>query len=127
MLLDSQNNLCIPNLLVLMMNQLKFRKGNRTIACWEKAQSAETIVCSESQCKVRKVKAILPESQSSECYPPQRRSNSCNAVPRSKWYAINAIDERSGVIRRFWSGRRGLPYIRGIKRTNGIPKRIEPP
>ncbi|KAA3631286.1 MAG: hypothetical protein DWQ02_16605 [Bacteroidetes bacterium] len=125
--MDSQNNPCIPNLLVLVMNQLKSRKGNGTIACCEKAQSSETVVWSESHCKIRKVKAILPESQSPECYPPQRRINSRNVVPREKWYAINAIEERSGAIKRFWSGHRGLPSIGGIKGTNGIPKRIEPP
>lgn len=125
--MDNQNYPCIPNLLVLVMNQLKSRKGNGTIACWEKAQSPETVVWSESQCKIRKVKAILPESQSPECYPPQRRINSRNVVPREKWYATNAIEEGSSAIRYFWSGHRGLPFIEGIKGTNGIPKRIEPP
>ena len=126
-LLDNQSNPCIPNLLVLVMNQLKSRKGNGTIACWEKAQSPETVVWSESQCKIRKVKAILPESQSSECYPPQWRINGQNAMPCRKWFAMRTINERSGAIKRFWSGHHGLPSIRGIKGANGVPKRIEPP
>lgn len=127
MLLDNQNILCIPDLLVLMMNRLRFRKGNGKIACQEKAQSPEIVVGSASQCKICKVKAILPESQSSECYPPQRRINGRNVVPRSKWFAVKATKEKSDAVRHFWSGQRGLPSIRGIKRANGAPKHIEPP
>ena len=80
-LLGSWDNPCAPDLPVPMMNRLKLRKGNGTRACRDKAQTVEAIVGRAGQHKTRMVKAILPEPQSPGRYPPQRRSDGCNAVP----------------------------------------------
>lgn len=80
-ILDSWENPCEPDLPVPVMNWLKSRKGNGTIACQEKAQTAEAIVGRAGHRKMRMVKAKLPEPQSSEFYPQQRRSGGCNVVP----------------------------------------------
>ncbi|MBP2170703.1 antirestriction protein ArdC [Erwinia toletana] len=80
-ILDSWENPCEPDLPVSVMNRLKSRKGNGTIACQEKAQTAEAIVGRAGHRKMRMVKAKLPEPQSSEFYPQQRRSGGCNVVP----------------------------------------------
>ncbi len=80
-LLDSWENPCVPDLPVPVMSRLKSRKGNGTIACREKAQTAETIVGRAGHRKVRTAKATLPELQSSGFYPRRRRSDGCNAAP----------------------------------------------
>ena len=80
-LLDSWENPCVPDLPVPVMNRLKSRNGNGTIACREKAQTAETIVGRAGHRKMRMAKATLPELQSSGFYPRQRRSDGCNAAP----------------------------------------------
>lgn len=80
-ILDSWENPCEPDLPVPVMNRLKSRKGNGTIACQEKAQTVEAIVGRAGHRKMRMVKAKLPEPQSSEFYPRQRRSGGCNVVP----------------------------------------------
>ncbi|MCW2474537.1 DUF1738 domain-containing protein [Candidatus Symbiopectobacterium sp. NZEC151] len=80
-ILDSWENPCEPDLPVPVMNWLKSQKGNGTIACQEKAQTAEAIVGRAGHRKMRMVKAKLPEPQSSEFYPQQRRSGGCNVVP----------------------------------------------
>jgi len=81
-LLDSWENPCVPDLPVPVMNRLKSRKRNGTIACREKAQTAETIVGRAGHRKVRTAKATLPELQSSGFYPRQRRSDGCSVAPR---------------------------------------------
>lgn len=81
-LLDSWENPCVPDLPVPVMNRLKSRKRNGTIACREKAQTAETIVGRAGHRKVRTAKATLPELQSSGLYPRQRRSDGCSVAPR---------------------------------------------
>ena len=63
------------------MNRLRPRKGNGTIACREKAQTAEAIVGREGHRKMRMAKATLPELQSSGFYPRQRRSDGCSVAP----------------------------------------------
>ena len=80
-LLDSWENPCVPDLPVPVMNRLKSRKGNGTIACREKAQTAEAIVGRAGHRKVRTAKATLPELQSSGFYPRQRRSDGCSVAP----------------------------------------------
>ena len=80
-LLDSWENPCVPDLPVQVMNRLKSRKGNGTIACREKAQTAETIVGRAGHRKMRTAKATLPELQSSGFYPRQRRSDGCSVAP----------------------------------------------
>jgi antirestriction protein ArdC len=80
-LLDSWENPCVPDLPVPVMNRLKSRKGNGTIACREKAQTAEAIVGRAGHRKVRTAKATLPELQSPGFYPRQRRSDGCSVAP----------------------------------------------
>ena len=82
-LLDSWDNPCVPDLPVPVINWLKSRKGNGTIACREKAQTTETIVGREGHRKMRMAKAILSELQSPGFYPRRRRSDGCNAAPCS--------------------------------------------
>lgn len=93
-LLDSWENPCVPDLPVPVMSRLKSRKGNGTIACREKAQTAETIVGRAGHRKVRTAKATLPELQSSGFYPRQRRSDGCSVAPRR-----NRIATRSDMKR----------------------------
>lgn len=80
-ILDSWENPCEPDLPVPVMNWLKSQKGNGTIACQEKVQTAEAIVGRAGHRKMRMMKAKLPEPQYSEFYPQQRRSGGCNVVP----------------------------------------------
>ena len=93
-LLDSWENPCVPDLPVPVMSRLKSRKGNGTIACREKAQTAEAIVGRAGHRKVRTAKATLPELQSSGFYPRQRRSDGCSVAPRR-----NRIATRSDMKR----------------------------
>jgi len=96
-ILDSWENPCEPDLPVPVMNRLKSRKGNGTIACREKAQTAETIEGRAGHRKMRMVKATLPELQSSEFYPRQRSSGGCNVVPCRYWRATNSAAASRGV------------------------------
>ena len=80
-LLDSWENPYVPDLPVLVMNRLKSRKGNGTIACREKAQTVEAIVGRAGHRKMRMAKATLLEPQSSGFYPRQRRSDGCSVAP----------------------------------------------
>jgi hypothetical protein len=93
-LLDSWENPCVPDLPVPVMSRLKSRKGNGTIACREKAQTAETIVGRAGHRKVRTAKATLPELQSSGFYPRQRRSDGCNAAPRRDRFATESRSKK---------------------------------
>ncbi|AMG74907.1 Antirepressor [Sphingopyxis granuli] len=97
-LLDSWENPCVPDLPVLVMNRLKSRKRNGTIACREKAQTAEAIVGRAGHRKVRTAKATLPELQSSGFYPRQRRSDGCNAAPRRDRFATESRSKKRVVL-----------------------------
>ena len=97
-LLDSWENPCVPDLPVPVMNRLKSRKRNGTIACREKAQTAETIVGRAGHRKVRTAKATLPELQSSGFYPRQRRSDGCNAAPRRDRFATESRSKKRVVL-----------------------------
>ena len=97
-LLDSWENPCVPDLPVPVMSRLKSRKRNGTIACREKAQTAETIVGRAGHRKVRTAKATLPELQSSGFYPRQRRSDGCNAAPRRDRFATESRSKKRVVL-----------------------------
>lgn len=97
-LLDSWENPCVPDLPVPVMNRLKSRKRNGTIACREKAQTAEAIVGRAGHRKVRTAKATLPELQSSGFYPRQRRSDGCNAAPRRDRFATESRSKKRVVL-----------------------------
>lgn len=97
-LLDSWENPCVPDLPVPVMSRLKSRKGNGTIACREKAQTAETIVGRAGHRKVRTAKATLPELQSSGFYPRRRRSDGCNAAPRRDRFATESRSKKRVVL-----------------------------
>ena len=114
-ILDSWENPCEPDLPVPVKNRLKLRKGNGTIACREKAQTAEAIVGWAGHRKMRMAKAKLPEPQSSGSYPRRRRSDGCNVAPCNNRNARRS--DRKEAMRLSASGpvRTACPPLAGSK------------
>lgn len=119
---DSRENPCVPDLPVPMKNWLKFRKENGTRACREKAQTAETIVGGEGQRKMRRVKAILPEPQSSGFYPRRRCSDGCNIAPCSNRNATRSDRKEAWLLGASGPVSTACPPSAGSKgRTRHLP------
>ena len=113
--LDSWENPCEPDLPVPVKSRLKSRKRNGTIACREKAQTAEAIVGGAGHRKMPMAKAKLPEPQSSGSYPRGRRSDGCNVAPCSNRIAMRS--DRKEVMQLSASGpaRTACPPLAGSK------------